>query len=122
LGGNCLAEKFGSTLLNLGDAIVPICWVDDEALWHVQEIAQILQWAKWQIARAIDVLELGDFGDSDLGKLVDASRVDLFAGKTEDNVPTMDQGQPELRSGIPAQSETWSSSQHRTPMRSFRTD
>lgn len=44
-----------------------------------------------QIARAIDVFELGDVEDSDFRELVDASRVDLFSGKAEDNVPAMDQ-------------------------------
>ena len=38
------------------------------------------------------MLELRDLGDSDLGELVDAGRVNLLASKTEDDVSAVDQG------------------------------
>ena len=122
LGGDDLAKKLGGALLNFGHAVVPVRGIDDEPLRHVQQIAQILERPERQIARAIDVLELRDLGDSDLGELVDAGRVDLFARKTEDDVPAVDQGgqdhaqkfrlNPKLRPVVDAG----------LPMRSIRTD
>ena len=91
LGGDDLAEKLGGALLNFGHPVVPVRGIDDEPLRHVEKIAQFLERAERQIARAIDVLELGDIDDSDLRELVDASRIDLFPGKAEDDVTAMDQ-------------------------------
>ena len=92
LRGDDLAEKLGGALLNFGHPVVPVRGIDDEPLRHVEQIAQILKRPERQIARAIDVLELGDLGDSDLRELVDAGRVDLLPGKAEDDVAAVDQG------------------------------
>ena len=92
LGGDDLAEKLAGALLNFGHAVIPVSRIDDEPLGHVEQIAQILERAERQIARAIDVLELSDLSDSDLRELVDPRRVYLFPGKAEDDVTAMDQG------------------------------
>ena len=43
LGGDDLGKKLAGALLNLGHATIPVRRIDDEALGHIEQVAQILE-------------------------------------------------------------------------------
>jgi hypothetical protein len=91
LGGDGSTKEFAHTLLNLRDCLIPVRGVDDVTFRHVQKIAEVLKRSEGQIARTIDMLELGDLSDTNLCKLIDASRVDPLTSEAHDDVTAVDQ-------------------------------